>query len=91
MLIDTITFEIRNFATGSFQEFVVENTNANYTLIAAHRFTRSIRLTKMFDFEFTAKEKTPKFILFGEIVATAYFENKDVEELDLIDEMIGIY
>ena len=40
MLIPTIQFEIRDFKNGTAETFVVENTEANYELIAAHRFTR---------------------------------------------------
>lgn len=91
MLIDVITFEIRDFKTGNSEEFVVEYSNANFDLIAQHRFTRDIQLTAMFDFEFISKERTPKFILFGESVAMAWFENKSVMDIDDIDEMVGIY
>ena len=91
MLIPTITFEIRNFKNGTAEEFVVENSASNFELISMHRFTRDIKFGEMFDFEFAHKYNAPKFIQFGEAVAMAWFEVKDILEIDDIDEMVGTY
>ena len=91
MMINAITFEIRDFTTGNSEEFVVENNELNYDMIASHRYTRGIQFIDMFDFEFERKEHTPKFILFGEAVGMAFVENLGVADLDSIDEMVGVY
>jgi uncharacterized protein YwqG len=91
MLIETITFEIRNFNNGTAEQYVVTNSQVNFELISAHRFTREISFTKMFSFEFIAKANYPKFIEFGEAVAMAFVENYDVAEIDDVDEMVGTY
>jgi hypothetical protein len=91
MLVETITFEIRDFNTGAFEDCVVENTELNYSLISRHRFTRGIEFVKMFDFEFTGKAHTPKFIEFGLAVAESLEENKNIMNIDPIDEMVGTF
>lgn len=91
MLIEIITFEIRNFKNGTFADYVVENTPVNFELISAHKYTREISFGKMFDFEFVNNCKYPQFIELAEATAIAYFENKDIVEIDDVDEMVGIY
>lgn len=91
MLIETITFEIRDFKHGTFEEFVVENTPVNFEMISSHRCTREIMFIQLLDFDFARKERIPTFILFGEAVAVAFFENMNVSEIDDIDEMVGTY
>ena len=91
MLINAITFEIRDFTTGNSEQFIVENTEVNFEMIAGHRYTRDIQFTSMFDFEFERKEHTPKFILFGEVFEMALIENEGVADLDCVDEMVGVF
>lgn len=93
MFIQVIEFEIRNFATGTSEEFAVESTADNFEAITRHRFTRAIHVSQMFDFEFAQKEKAPKFIQFSEAVWKAYDNNREYFEMDLdeVDEMVGTY
>jgi hypothetical protein len=88
MLIEVITFEIRNFNTGTAEEFCIVDTELNYSMVASHPKTRGISFKSMFDFEFTHKQSVPKFIRFGAAVADA-FENEI--EIDEVDEMVGMY
>ena len=91
MLVETITFEIRDFKTGQVEEFVIEDTPTNYDLVAHHRFTRGINFIKMFDFQFVSRQHTPKFIEFGATVAESLKENEKVMDIDDVDEMVGTY
>lgn len=91
MLVNAITFEIRDYSTGVAESFVVEDTEFNYEMIASHRCTRDIHFTPMFDFEFERKECSPKFIEFGEAFEHALTENENVIELDTVDEMVGCF
>lgn len=95
MLIDTIAFEIRNFKTGEFEEFLVENTELNYAAIAQNHFTRQIRFGKTFDFQFARERKAPKFIEFAEAVSWAMIPMADDNFADVlidpIDEMVGTF
>lgn len=88
MLIETITFEVFSKTNGS-EEFVIENTETNYEMILRHRFTRQIKFTKAFDFEFAKKRKAPKFIEFAEAVADSLFTPDPA--IDEIDEMVGTF
>lgn len=89
MLIETIEFEIRNFTTHEFEEFVIEDTEVNYDLVMRHRFSRNIKFVKRFDFQFAKERKAPKFIEFAEAVADAVFTPEPA--IDEIDEMVGLF
>lgn len=91
MLVDIITFEIRDFATQQFEEFVVENTDCTYNFIASHRRTRNIQFSQMFDFEFARKEHSPKFLAVAEAFENAFSNSDNLLEIDEIDEMVGTY
>jgi hypothetical protein len=83
MLIEAITFEIRDFKNGIQEEFVVENTIENQEKVFSHRLTRDIKFTKFLDFDFGRKMRIPSDFL-GEFT--------DVEPLiDPIDEMVGVF
>lgn len=59
MLINTIAFEIRNFNDGSFSEHLIENTLENQEKVFAHRFTRCIKFTQTFSFQFEREMSMP--------------------------------
>lgn len=59
MLIETITFDIQNFDNSTAESFVVENTEINYEMICAHSFTRQIKFTKMFAFQYAKEMRMP--------------------------------
>lgn len=88
MLIEVIEFEIRDFKNGTAEQFVVENNELNFSMIASHKKTREITFKAMFEFEFIAKESVPKFIRFGEAVADSFKKEIAIDE---IDEMVGMY
>lgn len=91
MLVNTITFEIRDFKTGQFEEFVVENSAETFEFIASHRKTRNIHFRQMFDFEFDRKCNKPKFLAVAEAFANAFDNEDNLSELCDIDEMTGCY
>lgn len=91
MLVDIITFEIRDFTTQQFEEFVVENTACAFDFIASHRRTRNIQFSQMFDFEFARKEHSPKFLAVADAFVKAYENHDNLLEIDEIDEMNGTY
>lgn len=59
MLISTITFEIHNFNTNISEIFMVENTIENQEKIFTHKYTRNIKFTKTFDFQFEKDVRIP--------------------------------
>lgn len=59
MLINTITFEIADFTNKTIEEFLIENTIENQEKVLSHRYTRSIRFTQTFDFQFEKEQTTP--------------------------------
>ncbi len=63
VLIPTIEFEIADFKNGIQEEHVVAFTEENLEKINTHRFTRGIRFTKTFDFEFNRKATVPFFFI----------------------------
>jgi hypothetical protein len=89
MLIETITFEVRNFTTHEFENFVIEDNDTNYTMVMQHRFTRNIKFVKKFDFQFEKERKAPKFIEFATAVADSLFSADPA--IDEIDEMVGTF
>lgn len=91
MLVNTISFEIRDFTTNSFTEYCVLATEDNYAAIAQQRFTRNIQIGQMFDFEYSRKQHAPKFVLFANALILA-FENEDnLLDIDDVDEMVGTF
>jgi hypothetical protein len=90
MLLETITFEMHNFKTGVSEEFLVENTELHFAAIARQRFSRNIRFTQTFDFQFTKEYRAPKFIEFADAVEASLSSDYS-GELDEIDEMVGVY
>lgn len=83
MLIEAIKFEIRDFQTGNFEEFTIENTIENQERVFTHRFTRNIHFVKEFDFQFNKEMRIPSDFL-GDF--------SDLElMLDPIDEMVGVF
>jgi hypothetical protein len=79
MLIETIAFEIHNSKLGIHEEYLVESTEDNYEKILTNRFSRQIKFTKTFDFQFEKDENIPlSFIEFD-------------DEIDMIDEMVGTF
>lgn len=87
MLIDVITFEIRDFATGQSSDYVMKNSAESYELIASHRSTRNIEFDQMFEFEFERKMRIPNYI--RDIYELQSHARE--YELDDIDEMVGVY
>ncbi len=83
MQISTISFEIRDFRTGDFENFRVENTISNQEKILAHRCTRNIRFEPMFDFQFAKERHYPTEMI--------DFSTETENELDEIDEMVGVF
>ena len=66
MLVSTITFEIRNFNDGSFSEYLIANTPENQEKVFSHRFTRCIKFTETFSFQFEREMSMPiEFIEMG--------------------------
>lgn len=59
MLISTISFEIRDFSTGEFEQFLVLNTIENQEMVFTHRFTRQIKIADMFEFQFNREMHMP--------------------------------
>lgn len=59
MLVSTITFEIRNFNDGSFSEYLIANTPENQEKVFSHRFTRCIKFTETFSFQFEREMSMP--------------------------------
>jgi len=59
MLVKTISFDIHNFTTSETEEFVIQNTIENQELVFGHRYTRNIKLTEMFNFEFERRMRMP--------------------------------
>lgn len=92
-LVNAIEFEIHNFTTNTSVQFLIPDTNNNYELIAAQRFTRSIKFVKVFDFQYRKEVKAPAFIL--ESLVMDYLEslNEMREGFDIIDsdEMVGAF
>lgn len=89
MLVDAISFEIRDFTTGTFEEFLVPDTADNFALIAGHRFTRQIQFVKKFDFQYNHEHKAPAFMI--ESLFTQFMNAHSTEfELDTVDEMYGV-
>ena len=59
MLIETIAFEIHDFTTNTSEQFLVENTDDNWEMILAHKFTRQIKAGKTFNFQFEKEMNIP--------------------------------
>jgi hypothetical protein len=93
MLIETIEFEIHNFELHTDESYLVENTETNYALIAANKWTRNIHFTKTFHFQFEKENRTPEFIIEAlEIAVDDYLSEFEIEfELDEVDEMVGTF
>lgn len=91
MFVDTIHFEIRDFSTGQFEEFCVENRADFFEFIASHRFTRNIHFDHMFDFQFAREYKCPKFLRVAEVFTAAFEKSENLSELDDVDEMMGVF
>lgn len=80
MLIQTIQFEIHNAKENRHEEFLIENTEENVEKVLAHRFTRSIRFVKEFDFDYYKKMNMPIEFIDSQILAAVILENtKEME------------
>lgn len=96
MMIPTIKFEIRNFKTGEFATYLIENTALNYELVATHRYTRDIVVGETFSFQFEKEMNVPAFIveyydaMITEAVETFIDANRIAFEIDDVDEMVGM-
>jgi hypothetical protein len=75
MLVETIAFEVRDFVTGEFEEFRVENTEENYEMIAGNSQTRQIQFEKVFDLQWPKLKRTPAFMIDPRIIAAVIIEN----------------
>lgn len=87
MLVEVITFEIRNFTEDTSENFMVADTIENYEMIAAHRFTRQIQFVKKFDFQFENEMNIPAEMISAETwlrMLYTYPELADVAELELV-------
>lgn len=52
MLIKTISFEIHDFTNHISEKFLILNTEDNQERVFTHRFTRNIKFTETFAFQF---------------------------------------
>jgi hypothetical protein len=59
MLIETIEFQIHDFSNNTTEEFLVENTIENQEMVFSHKFTRQIKFTKTFAFQFEKEMRIP--------------------------------
>ena len=59
MLIETITFDIHDFKNNTTEQFLVSATEENYEMILAHHFTRNIKFTQTFNFQFEKEMRMP--------------------------------
>lgn len=80
MLINTINFEIHDYKTQTFGEFMMENTIANQEMVFTHRFTRNITFGKEFDFDFEKKMSAPLEFIDERILAAIVLNSElDIE------------
>lgn len=83
MQISTISFEIHNYNTQTFGEFLVENTIQNQEMIFSHRYTRNIQFGKTFDFQFEKEMSMPiEFIDMRILAAVALNSDIQIEETE---------
>ncbi len=83
MLISVISFEIHDVKHNRLEKCTVLNTEDMQHKVFTHRNTRDIFFTKMFDFEFMQARHTP--------VEFISFSTEEENELDSVDEMVGVY
>jgi hypothetical protein len=88
MLVNVIDFAMHNTT----DTFSVPNTEDNYALIAANRFTRQIKFVQKFSFLANKEMHAPAFFI--ETLLIDYLEGiiaTEESELFDYDEMVGVY
>lgn len=95
MEISVIKFDVHDFSTGISEEFIVENNEFMQELVFSHKYTRCIRFDKVFDFQFSRLRRVPQFILeyliFIDMVDTWNESHSNEQNLDYVDDMVGVY